>query len=197
MQSRTREAFIFLLWGTSVLLGGAFLYNPENRVGVAGGLRWLTLLISIVLGGALILSGILTWQKGRQYTQQIRTPSLSLVSVGLLAMGTSIAVFRPWEYGGLAGGLRLWALLGFLVGGGLFVTFGLYCYRMRNPKVSLMVLAGLTGAGLFYPLNELGLFLDIHPILWALLLILFISSPTLGIYYGWPRLNTASTHSAR
>lgn len=196
MLRHSRDVYVFLLWGLSVLLGGVVLYNPLNKAGLAGGLRWLTLLVAVVLGGGLVLGSIFAWQKKREYTRQMGLPALILVGVGLLAIGGSVSMFRPWTYDGLAGGLRVLALVGFLVGGGLFVATGFYCYRTRNARLPLTILAGLTGAGVFYPFDESGLLLGVHPLLWVALVILFVTGPPLGVYYGWPRLHDTGTLSA-
>lgn len=143
-------------WGLSVLLGTAVLYAPGDRAGIAGSLRWLAVLVGVVLGGGLLLHGVRSLRGRADDPRQYRGPAATLAVVGLLAVLGSAWTFRPWPAGGLAGGIQAIGLAAFLVGGGLFVALGVYSYRTRSQRLPLAIVAGLTGAGVFYPVDDSG-----------------------------------------
>jgi len=181
----SRTAPLVFVWGLSVLLGGWVLYYPGDRIGIAGGLRWLTLLTTVVIGSGLLWYSIRLWRRGDDTLRQNHAPALITGIVGLLAIVGSVPILRPWAYDGLAGGLRLVGLGAFVIGGGLFIALGVYCYRTQNQRLPLMVLAGLTGAGVFYPLDASGVTAGLHPFLWVTVIALLIGGPALAVYYYW------------
>lgn len=79
----------------------------------------------------------------------------------------------------------------------MVVAVGLSSYRMRTPKTTLVLLAGLTGAEMFYLLKERRILLEAGPLVWTALVIFFISGPALSIVYGWPRLDALGAASDR
>lgn len=197
MRDSVRATSILLLWGVLVVLGAAYFYTPGDRVGLGGDLRWLTLLLSTVLGGGLILSGVYTWKRGRAYTAEMRIPALVLAGIGLLAMSASVLIFRPWAYEGLAGGIRGMAVAGFILGGGLLVATGITCYWKRTPTVPLLALAVLTGGGLALPVYESRPLIGVHTNLWILVGVLFLTGPPIALYYAWPRVDEGGRQRPR
>lgn len=185
MFSPSRTASLVFVWGLSVLFGGAALYYPGDLVGIAGGLRWLTLLTTVVLGGGLLWYSVRLGRRGEATLRQNHIPALIVGIVGMLAILGSVLILRPWASDGLAGGLRLVGLGVFLVGAALFIALGVYCYRAQNQRLPLTVLAGLTGAGVFYPLDAAGVTTGMHPFLWAAVLALLVGGPALAVYNGW------------
>lgn len=188
MLRHPRNASLSFVWGLSVLFGGGVLYHPGDTLGIAGGLRWLTLLVAVVLGGGLLWHSISSWQGGGDDLRQNQRPALILGIVGLLATVGSVPILRPRAYDGLAGGLRTVGLAAFLVGGGLFIATGVYCYRTQNQRVPLTTFVGLTGTGVFYPLDTAGITLGFHPLLWVAVVALFVGGPALAVYYRWPHI---------
>lgn len=189
----SRSASLVFVWGLSVLLGGWVLYYPGDSMGIAGGLRWLTLLTAVVLGGGLLWYSIRLWRRREDTRRQNRGPALIVGIVGLLVILGSVPILRPWAYDGLAGGMRLVGLDLFLVSGGLFIALGVYCYRTQNQRLPLTVLAGLTGAGVFYPLDASGVTAGMHPFLWVTAVALLVGGPALAVYYRWSPSTETST----
>lgn len=187
---------LLFVWGLSVLLGGSILYSPGDRVGLGGGLRWLTVVVVLLVGVGLVLSGLFMWRDGWEYAREMRIPALILVGVGASALGGGPLLFRPWAYEGLAGGINAIGLAAFLVGGGLFIATGVYCYQTQNQTVPLTIFAGLTGAGAFYPLDASGVTGGFHPILWVAVVVLFVGGPALAVYYRWPHLRDTGSSPA-
>lgn len=196
MPPRPRGASLLFIWGLTVLLGGGALYNPGDSVGIAGGLRWLTLLVAVVLGGGLLWHGFRLQQADGAARRQNQRPALVLAVTGLLALVGSTLIFRPWAYEGLAGGIRTVGLAAFLGGSGLFILTGIYCYRTRNQRMPLTIFAGLTGAGVFYPVDSAGVMVGVHPVLWVTLVILFVGGPALTVYTRWPPVQEPGTATA-
>ena len=190
MASPTRVAGLLSSWGLLTLVGGLLLYDPTSYhpASVAGGLRWLAVLVAIIFGGGLVLSGIRVWQDGLEYARGMRLPALILAVIGVVVAVGGVPIFRPWAYSGLPGGLRGMFVLVFLVGGGLGVAVGIRYYRQRAPRIPLLCLAGLTGVGAFYRLDEGPGLAGIHHFLWVSLVILFVGGPILAVFYGWPPL---------
>ena len=190
MAGRTRIVVFLSAWGLFALVGGFLLFDPTSYSpeSLTGGLRWLIVLVTTILGGGLILSGIRVWQDGLQYARRMRLPALILAVIGLVIAVGNIPVLRPWEYSGLGAGISGMGVIVFLVGGGVGVAAGLRYYRRRNPYIPLTLLAGLTGSGAFFPLNNAGLLNEVHELGWVALLILFIGGPVIGMFYGWPTL---------
>lgn len=190
MAGRTRVAGLLSSWGLITLVGGLLLYDPSSYhpASVAGGLRWLAVLVATILGGGLVLSGIRVWQDGLEYARRMRLPALILAVIGLVVVIGSVPIFRPWAYSGLAGGLRGMGVLVFLVGGGLGVAVGIRYYQRRSPRLPLLCLAGVTGVGAFYRLDEGPGLAGIHHFLWVSLVILIVGGPIIAVFYGWHRL---------
>ena len=190
MAGRTRVAVLLSSWGILAGVTGLVLYDPTDYApaSLAGGLRWLAVLVTVILGGGLVLSGVRVWQDGLDYARGMRLPALTLVAIGAVFAVGSIPVLRPWAFTGLASGLRGMGVVAFFVCGGLCVAAGLWCYRRRTPRLPLILLAGLTGVGAFYPLDDAGLLVGTHPLVYVGLVFLFIAGPVLGVFYGWPAL---------
>lgn len=190
MAGRKRVVLLLSSWGLLTLVGGLVLYDPTNYApaSAAGGLRWLTVLVAVILGGGLVLSGVRVWQDGLDYARRMRLPALVLVAIGVIFAVGSIPVLRPWAYTGLAGGISAMGVFAFFVGGGLAVAAGLRYYRRETPRIPLILLAGLTGVGAFYPLDDAGLLVGTHPLVYVVLVLLFVAGPVIGMFYGWPTL---------
>jgi hypothetical protein len=190
MAGRTRVAVLLFSWGLITLVGGLLLYDPTSYhpASVAGGLRWLAVLVATILGGGLVLSGIRVWQDGLEYARRMRLPALILAVISVVVAVGGVPIFRPWAFSGLAGGLRGIFVLVFLVGGGLGVAVGIRYYRQRAPRIPLLFLAGLTGVGAFYRLDEGPGLAGIHHFFWVSLVIFFVGGPIIAVFYGWPTL---------
>ena len=173
-------------WGLFVLLGGGVLYYPGDTVGVAGGLRWLALLVAGILGGGFIWHSIRLRRGEKDDPRRNQRPGLVLAILGLLALVGSVPILRPWAYDGLAGGVRTVGLGAFLLGGGVIIAVGVACYRTHNQRIPLGMLAGLTGASVFYPLDASGITNGLSPLFWAAVVVFFIGSPAFTVYYSWP-----------
>lgn len=189
MSQRIHGTALLVLWGLLVAIGGIVLYNPLNHGGLAGELRWLVILESLLIGAGLVGSGIRMWRRDTVVQRQTGLPASILVVIGLVGAVGSILIFRPWQYDGLAGGLRTMILAGAIVGGVVLVAAGVTWYRSGNAQLPLVVLAGLCGVGAFYPLDEAGLLRDVHPLLYIALVAAFVGVPLLGVLYGWPRIS--------
>lgn len=190
MASPKRVAALLSSWGVLTLVGGLLLYDPTSYhpASVAGGLRWLAVIVATILGGGLVLSGIRVWQGGLEYARRMRLPALILAVIGVVVAVGGVPIFRPWAFYGLAGGIRGMSVLVLLVGGGLGVAVGIRYYRRRAPRIPLLCLAGLTGLGAFYRLDEGPGLAGIHHFLWVSLVVLFVGGPILAVFYGWPTL---------
>lgn len=193
MNQRTRGSTPLVVWGVLVALGGIVLYTPLGHGGVGGRLRWLAVAVSLSIGVGLVASGIVAWKRGGLVERQTRVPAGVLVVVGLVGAVGSLPIFRPWQYDGLAGGIRTLAMGGATIGGAALVVAGAKWYRSGNAKAPLVVLAGLCGMGAFYPLDDAGLFRDVHPLLYIAIVAAFVGVPLLGVLYGWPRISSVSS----
>ena len=186
---------LLLVWGLLVVVIGLPVYNPLNRRGMAGGFRWLAVVISLIVAFGLVGSSILTWRRGRSSTPRARLLSGVIGVVGAVIVVGTVPVVRPWKYTGLAGGLRTVVLAGLATGGGLLVIAGVRWYRAKDSRSPVSILAFLTGVGLFYAFDTHGLLLGLHPVIYTVIFLAFTIGPLFGIHREWNRLFDSASSS--
>ncbi len=172
-----------------MVVGGTILYYPAGKSGVAGGLRWVSLFVALSIGIGFVVAGIRTWNRGVSYAAQMRIPSILIGEIRLLGVCGGVLIFRPWAYDGLAGGLRVIALIIFVVVGLLLAIAAYRWYQSRTTTYPLVLLALLTGFGAFYPLDDAGLMLGTSPLEYGSVLSVFVALPVLAMYYNWRRIS--------
>lgn len=186
----TYFAALLSSWGLLAGVTGVILYDPTNYApaSLAGGLRWLAVLVSIILGGGLVVSGVRIWQGSVEHPRRMRLPALVLVTIGAVFAVGSIPVLRPWEFAGLPRGLLTWGVVVFFTIGGFCVAAGLWCYQRQRPRLSLLFLAGITGVETLYPLADTRLLAGVNTPVYVAFVLVFIGTPVLGVFYIWPTL---------
>lgn len=183
-------AALLFVWGLLAGVTGVVIYDPTNYApaSLAGGLRWLAVLVSIILGGGLVLSGTRAWQGGLEYAQRMRLPAFVLVAIGAVFAIGSIPVLRPWEFAGLPRGLLTWGVVVFFAIGGFCVAAGLWCYQRRQPRLPLLLLAVITGVETLYPLVDTRLLVGVNTPVYVAFVLVFIGVFALGLFSVWPTL---------
>ena len=118
----------------------------------------------------------------------MRLPALVLVAIGVVFAVGSIPILRPWEFAGLPRGLLTWGVVVFFAIGGLCVAAGLWCYQRRQPRLSLLALAGITGVEMCYPLVDTRLLVGGNTPAYVAFVVVFIGVLALGLFSVWPTL---------
>lgn len=104
---------------------------------------------SALIGISVLCTGAI-WVRGDDTTSDLhrRIPAGTLVGLGTVVPIVVAISYRPWEFGGLAGGFRT-LVVGLTVGIGLVVTTaGSKWYRLREIAYPLAVLSGLLLCGI-------------------------------------------------
>jgi hypothetical protein len=184
---RTYLAALLSSWGLLAGVTGVVLHDPTNYApaSLAGGLRWLAVLVSVILGGGLVLSGVRVRQGGLEYARRMRLPALVLVAVGAVFAVGSVPVLRPWEFAGLPRGLLTWGVVVFFAVGGFCVAAGLWCYQRRQPRLPLLLPAVITGVETLYPLVDTRLLVGANTPVYVAFVLVFIGVLALGLFSVW------------
>ena len=81
-------------------------------------------------------------------------PALFLGLVGLASIVGSVVVFQPWQYEGLAGGLRYILVACLTVIGVVLIVVANRWIRQREVRYPLTILSCLLAVGLFYLVHQ-------------------------------------------
>ena len=190
MAGRTRVAVLLSSWGLLAGVTGMILYDPTNYAlaSLAGGLRWLAVLVTVILGGGLVLSGVRVWQDGLEYGQRMPLPALTLVAIGTVFAVGSIPALHPWVFESEARFLLMWGVVVLFAIGGLCAAAGLGCYQRQTPRLSLLLLAGITGVETLYPLVDTRLLVGMNTPAYVAFVVVFIGIMVVGLFSVWPTL---------
>lgn len=115
---RQSNAFYLVAMGILFALGTIVGFSAEYDSFDAGQSEFATVLI-LAMSFGVLLTG---WLAIREHSRYQQVPALFLGLVGLTSIVGSIVVFQPWQYGGLAGGLRSLIVAGLTVVGVMLIV---------------------------------------------------------------------------
>ncbi|CQH54541.1 uncharacterized protein HHUB_2098 [Halobacterium hubeiense] len=152
MTTTEKESLIILGLVSSLLtiVGLWPEYGPLNA-----DLPELATALLLLINIGLVATGWF-WSRGRA-PGQIRyeqIPALAVGVVGVTGIVGSLAVFRPWQYTGMAGGLSIIFTGLFVIPGIALSLSGYIWFRQREMRYSLASLVGLLAVGLLYVIRQ-------------------------------------------
>jgi hypothetical protein len=125
----------------------------------------------------------LSWLSVEDTDRYRRIPAATLSLLGLIAIVAGPAVFRPWEYGGLAFGvfwLWTWLVIG---AGAVFLTFGRRWYRELRMRRPLALLASSLAVSWFAVYHDRVL-RSVSPLTFALVAVAVVALPFVAVFFG-------------
>jgi hypothetical protein len=178
MDQRQRIGLFFIISGLST--GAVAIFGIAPEIGsIDAGQSELSAVIILSISLGFVVTGC-GWYWN--YPRHLQMPSLVLGGVGVAGVGGGLVVFRPWQYAGLAGGLRTLITGVFVVVGGGLALSGSYWFRQREYRYPLALLAGLLSLGLFYLAHQRLDLLMAIPVL-ALVVAVVVAGPIIAVLF--------------
>lgn len=141
-------------------------------------LKYLLSAVFIASGIGPIATGVILLRRRGTAFGRSRVPAATLIGIGAIGLVGSYFAFRPDQYTGLAGGLRLALSAIFVVTGGVFVLVGFHWYRERNAMYPLAMLASVIGVGSFFVVHQYANLVFSLPLLAVVVVFVIVGSAT-------------------
>jgi len=179
MERTQRISLLFIFSGLTSGLVTLLSMGPEVGT-IDAGTSELAVGFILVISLGFIVTGAGWFRDSSGYP---RVPAFVLGVVGVISTVGGPIVFRPWEYGGMAGGLREIFTFAIFVAGIWIVFISVFWFIRREYRPPLSVLAGLLAVGLFYVAHQRLDLLVAIPVLTVIVGVVF-AGPTIAVLYG-------------
>lgn len=159
-------------------------FQPEYGPIDAGQPELATVFILVISLGFVVTGWLWIREPDTSDARYPQVPALTLSVLGLSGIVGVVVVFRPWDYGGLAGGLRGLLMFVSLIVGTALLLAGWRWTQAWEVRYPLSFLAGALVLGLFYVAHQRLDFLIPIPRL-AVIVAVVLVVPILAVLYGF------------
>ena len=180
VMERTRHiGLLFIVSGLTSSFVALLGIRPELGP-IDTGASELAAVFVLVISFGFVVTG---WGWFRSLSGYPRVPAFVLGAVGVISIVGGAIVFRSWEYGGMAGGLREIFTFAIVVAGVGIVLISVFWFIRREYRPPLSLLAGLLAVGLFYVAHQRLDLLIAIPVLTVIVGVVF-AGPIIAVLYG-------------